>query len=418
MDAEHAPRLLVAGAALDTANLGVTALGLSTVSALCNRGISVQLLDNGKGTGSLQLVSGDNRRSDLKRQGARYSRKLWRSDSLISMNYMSRTGLAGVHPRLRDWKQTHGLLDLSGGDSFSDIYGERRFRAVAATKQIASNLGLPVILLPQTYGPFSDPRLRYRAVQILRSMDQCWARDEHSLSQLKELVGDSFDSRRHRLGVDVAFALPAVTPDSHLHVLDWITDGDPVIGINVSGLVAAHGAGGSRLGGQDYLRAIADFASWAVSNNFRILLVPHVLGAGSESDVLACRQLASQIAGPAVERTRVLSGISDPREVKYIVSHLAWFTGARMHSTIASLSMCVPTVGTAYSDKFIGVFAACGARDLVVDLRRSSRAELTTRWKETLLTRDQIQQRLDASVPSIVRQADSQFDDIVAALLT
>mgnify|MGYP001402473369 CR=1 FL=1 len=50
----------------------------------------------------------------------------------------------------------HAVLDISGGDSFTDLYGPWRFRAILAPKQIAIRARKPLIMLPQTIGPFES----------------------------------------------------------------------------------------------------------------------------------------------------------------------------------------------------------------------------------------------------------------------
>ena len=146
-----------------------------------------------------------------------------------------------------------------------------------------------------------------------------WAQDETSFDVLRELLGDSFDSNRHRLGVDVAFELPAVPPRDKVTegILGWLHDRDtPIIGINVSGLLmnrpeeAAIRYGLKANYGEVIIalgrRLLAD-------SNARILLIPHVVcPAGHyESDIEACELIAA--LGDASNRLAVRRWW-DPRE--------------------------------------------------------------------------------------------------------
>ncbi len=47
------------------------------------------------------------------------------------------------------------VLDIGGGDSFADIHGPRRFFFLWATKVLALARGTPLLLSPQTIGPFT-----------------------------------------------------------------------------------------------------------------------------------------------------------------------------------------------------------------------------------------------------------------------
>jgi len=54
----------------------------------------------------------------------------------------------------------------SGGDSFADLYGDWRFSAITAPIALALVMELPLVLLPQTYGPFSTAETRRRAREL------------------------------------------------------------------------------------------------------------------------------------------------------------------------------------------------------------------------------------------------------------
>ena len=47
-------------------------------------------------------------------------------------------------------------------------------------------------------------------------------------------------------------------------------------------------------------------------------------------------------------------------QVKYVISRMSFFIGARMHANFAAIYTGVPVFGTAYSYKFEGAFNANG----------------------------------------------------------
>ena len=121
--------------------------------------------------------------------------------------------LAGLgNPAVARLRAADAVLDISGGDSFTDLYGPRRFHNVASSKRLALEAGKPLVLLPQTYGPYRDPRYRALRRTSCRRAALAWARDPRSFEVLQELAGPDFDPQRHRCGVDVAFALEARPP--------------------------------------------------------------------------------------------------------------------------------------------------------------------------------------------------------------
>ena len=99
----------------------------------------------------------------------------------------------------------------------------------------------------------------------------------------------------------------------------------------------------------------------------------------------------------------------DQSETKWIIAHLAWFTGARMHATIGSMSSVVPTGGQAYSIKMQGVFETCGQGDAVADLRATSTDEaLEILWR-SWENRATHRRALEETVPAVRERALDQL---------
>ena len=68
-----------------------------------------------------------------------------------------------VDPRepLRDWLAGFDLVvDTRAGDSFADIYGLRRLVTHSLLARMATTVGTPVVMAPQTIGPFTTRRAR------------------------------------------------------------------------------------------------------------------------------------------------------------------------------------------------------------------------------------------------------------------
>ena len=56
---------------------------------------------------------------------------------------------------IKEYKKCDFIIDMSGGDSFSDIYGLKRMIKESIYKNIAIKNKIPIILGPQTYGPYN-----------------------------------------------------------------------------------------------------------------------------------------------------------------------------------------------------------------------------------------------------------------------
>lgn len=351
------------------------------------------------------------------------SRRVHRWDSLFNIEQCARFGLR-VNPIVRMLAACAAALDISGGDSFTDLYGASRFDAGVRRKLLANRVGIPLILLPQTYGPFRAERSRRIARRIVRAAAACWARDARSFEVLKDLLGDAFDPDRHKQGVDVAFGLRAMRPAGmgEEAAAAWPGGEGPLLGFNVSGLIWNSADGGRGQFGfrADYRAAVVGFLRRALEgSDCRILLVPHVVTEPGhyESDIQACREAAAAVGDGLAGRVMVAPTPEGPCEAKWMISRCDWFCGTRMHATIAGLSSGVPTAAIAYSDKTLGVFETCGQGSHVHDPRTLGTDELVERvlgsWSSRAAARASLAERL----PDVLAQAERQMDEIAGLCL-
>jgi colanic acid/amylovoran biosynthesis protein len=287
-------------AAPDTGNQGVSALCHAVVAGLAERGAAaIAVADHGRG-----LRRSDWNGTAVNLVGLTHNRRLWRGDSLRTAHAMVRLG-GGVSAAARTIAGSRAVLDISGGDSFTDLYGPKRFRAMVLTKRMALDAGVPLVLLPQKLGPFRNPAFRDEAVGILRRAAAVWVRDADSFAFLQEALGRDFDPERHRLGVDVAVALPAREPKALVpDLLPWLAPGRdfPLAGLNVSGLLCNDAANARQSFGladlhSEQIEALAR-ALLESDPKLRLLLVPHVHRPDGdiESDLDAARSLAGRLS--------------------------------------------------------------------------------------------------------------------------
>ena len=408
------------GAAQDTGNLGVSALSQSIVIGLWNRGLrNAVVFDHGRGTRAQSREIGTERVS-FRAQGAIGGLRLYRPENLARAVAQSRVGIP-FNPILRTIRNASAVLDISGGDSFSDIYGKRRFTAVTQPKHLALDSGTPLVLMPQTYGPFQDPARRAEASDILRRSQLAFARDERSYRLMLDLLGRDFDPRRHMCGVDVAFALPISEPAaaSRDDFLDW-KERQPgrIAGFNVSGLLFnAPSEAMKQFGLRTDFQALAiAFARRLMKQtDASLLLMPHVLDrpGSHESDEVAVRAVRDELQAEFGARLFVPQVADSATEAKWFISHCDWFTGARMHATIGALSSGVPALALAYSGKMHGVFESCGQGHSVVDLRTEvTEAAVIDAMFASLADAASNRLRLSLALPQTLAKARHQFDCI------
>lgn len=414
----ESPRVCLFGAAPDTGNLGVSALFESIVAGVLQRLPEVQLtvFDNTWGIRQDRIsVAGEERAYE--RCGGRDSKRYHRSDSLANIAFCCRFG--GLHNQgSKRILRADALLDVSGGDSFTDLYGMKRFNATVAPKRIAVRAGVPLILVPQTYGPYADADVKRISQHVIRGARAAWARDEHSYEILQEMLGDQFDPKKHRSGVDVAFRLPVRPPAAEVPttIRTWLDEKRTVVGFNVSGLVYSDPAAARDQFSfrADYRQCVEVLLERVLREDpaAHLLLVPHVKG-----DVVACEAMLEKLNAVDSSRVAILPLRYDQGEIKWIIKQLSWFCGTRMHSTIASLSSGVPTAAIAYSDKTHGVFETCDQQDHVLDPRKLDTDDVISGVYAAWQGRAEAKERLAARLPEVLARADEQMDAIARLCL-
>ena len=430
MSSSNDKHYCLSGASLDTGNLGVSALGLSVLTGIAARrpDWTPYVFDYSRKVRRRELELEGGGRLKIVEMGASNSRRLYRTDTLGFMRIAQHLG-SRWHSGLRAMSSSVSVLDLSGGDSFTDLYGPRRFSDVTTRKQLALNQGAKLILMPQTYGPFTRERSRRVAKDLIGRSHHAWSRDPDSHAYLRELLGDDYDPDRHHQGVDVAFGLPIQEPRGE--ALNQVRvcmqrESGPLVGLNVSGLLYNSDKEAAIQYGlrADYRSVIQQLVRRLLDDGAKVVLIPHVVTDVSatndpgESDSAACLRVFEELRSEADGRLSLLPNLWDPREAKWAIGQLDWFCGTRMHSTIAALSQAVPVVALSYSVKTRGVFETCGAADCVADPRTLSTEETVDAVWDAYLQREQWRQRLQQSVPDVVEQAAKQMEMIVSQMLS
>lgn len=263
----------------------------------------------------------------------------------VALRSITRRYLLGTAGYRADLKNLDIMLDISAGDSFGDIYAEKRFAYMVLTKALAIRAGLPLILSPQTIGPFSRQPHTMAAGWVCRRSAQVFARDPISMEVLARIAPGA----RATQVVDVAFALPFDRAPAR--------GGGPVrVGLNVSRLLMHRAVAGNNVYGLSYDYAAltrAIITAFLAMPDVEVHLVPHVVAPGQPYDDDGAAADALKAEFPALVRHPDFAG---PSDAKGFISSLDFLVGGRMHATIGAYSAGVPVVPVSYSRKFEGLY--------------------------------------------------------------
>lgn len=256
---------------------------------------------------------------------------------------------------LAAYKSCDIVFDFTEGDSFSDIYGKKRFVKTALVKSLVIFSKTPLVLGSQTYGPYKNCFCRWYAAWIMKKSKVIFTRDKQSGALVKKISG-----RETIETVDVAFAMHYTQREIA------VKEDKLLVGFNPSGLLWN---GGYSRNNQFALQV--DYKEYCVQvikrlldeQKYTIYLVPHVLSddlSEADNDMVACKQLQE-----IFQEVQVTPFFQTPIEAKSFIAGMDVFTGARMHATIAAYTTGVAVVPFSYSPKFEGLFGSLGYKYVI-----------------------------------------------------
>ena len=419
------PVILILGASFETSNLGVSALAASAVSAVLKTipEARVRLLDYGKKPLSYQVKHALGT-TPVELINLRFSWKVCLPNNVARL-LATAIFLRGIpfrdarqriirrNPYLRQIQAATIAGSLAGGDSFSDIYGLRRLLYVTLPQLLVLALGKPLVLLPQTIGPFRSRIARWLGAFILRHAHKIYARDEEGVLAARAML-KGVNPSKAAFSFDLAFQLPSIKPAVIPVWLGQREEGRPLVGINVSGLLYRGGYSQNNMFGlrTDYRTLVRLIIERLLNHRgARVMLFPHVYGPEHdvENDGAACAAMFADLQNQGGDRLHLLEGRYDQHEIKHLIGGCDFVLGSRMHACIAALSQHVPAVGLAYSDKFSGVLRSIGMERLVVDLRVCDPADALRSVDEAFLARQAVQADLALRMPRVCRIASELF---------
>ena len=412
-------KICLLGATFTTYNMGVNALTMGTIKSIHYKypDAEIILLDYGSQELSYNIdLEGDD--IPVRLVNMRFSKYVFQSNHILFLLFLAMVIKFIPSKRLSKMiikrnkvlytiDQVDFANSIAGGDSFSDIYGLRRFYYVSLPQILIITMGKKLILLPQTLGPFTRRTVRFWASYILRRAYLVFSRDNHGIPEMKRMLKSKFDGDKFKFCYDVGFIIDPIAcketnSDSHIGKKNTT---DFLIGLNVSGLLYMGGYTGNNMFGLkvDYHELIAKTLDLLINQNrANVLLIPHVFGIeNQESDAKACLKVFDHYKDQYEGKIDVVRESYNQNEIKYIIGLCDFFIGSRMHACIAAISQCIPAVSIAYSKKFFGVMESIGVEKLVADPRKLEMSEIMMIIKDNITNRELLRQKLINDIPHV-----------------
>lgn len=304
--------------------------------------------------------------------------------------------------RLFDYCDSDIVIN-SGGDSLS---GEGGIGCLGSFINIiyAILLNKPVVLCGESLGYFRNPIFNSIAKFVLNRTTLILVREKLSKKYLDD---NGITNPKIYVTADLAFLLNAVPQSRVFEILsnegiDAIQK--PLIGINPSGLISRFSGKGHQKAEEEFASILAKVVDNLVENlNATIIMIPHVYTSNID-DRIAINRIFREVKNKP--KVKIIKNEYTPQELKGIIGQCDLFIGARMHATIASTSMLVPTVGIAYSHKMHGIIGEMlGQENYVLDIKELNYENLISIIHDAWENREVIKKELEMKIPMVKEKA-------------
>ena len=294
---------------------------------------------------------------------------------------------------LEAYKSADVIIDIWGiifADSMGGGFVSRAFEGLHLL--IGKLLNKPVIKYTADMGPFRRRWNRLFAKFYLNKIDLVLARGEITRKCLIEL---GITTPIH-VCPDTAFLLKS---SSNQRINEALSKeklkNKVIVGMSVSNTVAR-----KERDKNQYSITMAETADYLIKNlNAFVILIPNDIFPNTHDDVYAAKKIYKRMYEK--EEVMLITGEYPANELKGIIGECDLLIGARYHSIVAALSMCIPTIAIAWHHKYHQVMGLVGQEKYVCDIETLSFSELQAMIDSLWENRGKISAKMASQIPFI-----------------
>jgi len=313
--------------------------------------------------------------------------------------------------RVRTTLEVYNCADAAfvKGGGFLHAYG-----GIIATYQIyyflyhirlALSFGIPVYILPNSFGPLDAPGVRSMIRRTLEKCEAVCTREHLSQQLLKEDCG--FEAHPYS---DIAFLLPKdeqYNSKSALLLAGIPIGQKPIVAITVRPYrFPEYTEGSARY--DAYKHAVAGLIRWLHDQGLFPVLVEHTYSPNEHEQDIHCINEIRAILGAFSDYAIFSNHMLSCTQMKAIYGQFDFTVGTRFHSVIFSLSEGVPSLAIAYGgNKSTGIMADIGLGSYVVPIGTVSQTQLIEKFREMVVNREQICTTIQQHMETMKQQETS-----------
>ena len=338
--------------------------------------------------------------------------------------YIVKKNILKVRPLLSDMDSCGLICDIYGGDSFTDLYGALIFGKSFLLRELVMLLKKKYVLLPQTYGPYKKKWVQGAAKKLLTYALHRYSRDQKNTINVELLWKNKSEVPLIKYSPDMAF-MASVKDVDDKKFNEWFLkskSGENVVGVNASGLLYHDSTNGINRFNLNlpYENVMKEVIKFLISKNLRILLIPHVYNypvnwdsPSHENDVVPLHLLKNELQESERDSIYLIDKNYDPEEIRFFINKCNFFIGTRMHSCIAALSLFVPAMALAYSDKYEGLYSSLNISEAVCDLRYSSIVRINEILEAWMQEKEKVREKINLSIPRVKENILANYINIL-----
>jgi polysaccharide pyruvyl transferase WcaK-like protein len=294
---------------------------------------------------------------------------------------------------LEAYKSADVIIDIWGiifADSMGGGFVSRA--SMGLHLLIGKLLNKPVIKYTADMGPFRRRWNRLFAKFYLNKIDLILARGEITRNCLIEL---GITTPIH-VSPDTAFLLKSSSNQKINEVLSKEKLKNKVIvGMSVSNTVAR-----KERDKNQYSITMAQTADYLIKNlNAFVILIPNDIFPNTHDDVYVAKKIYKRM--DKKKEVMLITEEYPANELKGIIGECDLLIGARYHSIVAALSMCIPTLAIAWHHKYPQVMGLVGQEKYVCDIETLSFSELQAMIDSLWKNRKKIRTEIASYIPFI-----------------
>lgn len=286
-----------------------------------------------------------------------------------------------------------------GGDTLTAEYGQASLTSILWQLWLATLAGRPLVLLGQSIGPFQSNGDETRVRRSLQRARLITLREQLSYQLVK---GWHLPGVRVEPCADPAYLVEPAPEARVAEIFDEegmdLDSGRLLVGISTSEGIARYAA----LNQDDYAAEVADAIDELIaSRHVEVLLIPHVFDSPHiYDDRFAAVRIYQRVKQK--RQCHLILGSYTACEMKGLVGRCDAFVGARMHPVIEALSLAVPAIAVAYSQKTYGVFEQVfNSTDGVLHVKGLKGEQLAGRVSELIDHREKMAEHIRKRLPAV-----------------